>query len=173
MTPNKRPFYLGDPTISLPFKATEAAVPSRWLFFASTIGPGAIIAGVCLVLVPGPTPFKSLLSLQALRRRLWELNAGLMGLALSLAASLFVTDGMKNIFGKPRPDMLSRCQPDLDRINENVVGGLGRVVEGAPLLVSAAICKRQDGVLDDGFRSFPSGHASCVFTSPSASSSIC
>ncbi|KAI9681264.1 MAG: hypothetical protein M1817_002546 [Caeruleum heppii] len=163
VSPNKRPFYLADPTLNFPFKGESGTVSSRMLFIASLVGPAIIIGGVCLVFVPGPTPFKSLFSLRAWRRRVWELNTGLLGLALSLALSVLVTDGMKNLLGKPRPDMISRCQPDLEKINEHIVGGLGRAVEGAPLLVSAAICRRKDGELDDGFRSFPSGHASLSF----------
>jgi membrane-associated phospholipid phosphatase len=87
-----------------------------------------------------------------------------MGLALSLALAFFFTQGMKNLFGKPRPDMLSRCDPDTseDAIRRNTVGGgYGSNFNPEWVLVSAAICRSTDkALLDDAFRSFPSGHAS-------------
>jgi membrane-associated phospholipid phosphatase len=94
------------------------------------------------------------------KRKLWELHTGLLGLALSIVAAWFITNGMKNLFGKPRPDLLSRCQPDLDNVAKYVIGGL-RTATTAGQLVSPNICKNPDhDVLDDGFRSFPSGHSS-------------
>ncbi len=82
-----------------------------------------------------------------------------MGLGLTLAIVMLLTDGMKNLFGKPRPDMISRCQPDVSNVQDYVVS---RYAFGDGFLVSAAICQQTDiGILNDGFRSFPSGHASC------------
>jgi len=67
---------------------------------------------------------------------------------------------MKNLFGKPRPDLLARCNPDLQDIAKYAVGGLPNTLEGFSV-VSAGICQQNDSsLLDDGFRSFPSGHAS-------------
>src|ERR1700712_5541577 len=93
-----------------------------------------------------------------------------MGLALSLALAFFFTQGMKNLFGKPRPDMLSRCIPDMspESIRTHTVGGgYGSIFNPEWVLVSAAICTNTDTALvDDGFRSFPSGHASSKFDVP-------
>ena len=85
-----------------------------------------------------------------------------MGLALAIASAFLITQGMKLLFGKPRPDLLSRCQPDLNRLNDFVVGGLGARVREGTNLVSWHICQQKDaGILSDGFMSFPSGHSSC------------
>jgi len=69
---------------------------------------------------------------------------------------------MKNLFGKPRPDMLSRCMPDVAHVNKYIVGfntNLTTAYTGQ--LVHAGICKNPDkAFLDDGFRSYPSGHSS-------------
>lgn len=67
---------------------------------------------------------------------------------------------MKNLYGKPRPDLLDRCSPDIDNAAKYVVGGFsGENPFGR--LYSADICTETDShKLDDGFRSYPSGHAS-------------
>ncbi|KAL2756147.1 hypothetical protein ACRALDRAFT_1081874 [Sodiomyces alcalophilus JCM 7366] len=168
--PNKRPFSLVDPNISFPFTERET-VPLWLLLVLVVVAPVAIIFLVCLIFVPGGTVPKGIPRPLVWRRKLWELHAGWLGLALALIAALFVTNGLKNMFGKPRPDLLSRCEPDLANIERYVVGGIGRgrvpstlslnQVVGIGSLVSADICQTSDlRKLDEGFRSFPSGHAS-------------
>jgi len=99
------------------------------------------------------------------RRKLWELNTGWLGLGLSLVVAFMITQGMKNLFGKPRPDLISRCQPDASNIAAHIVANYATQLNGALgsewTLVQSSICTQQDrGRLDDGFRSFPSGHCS-------------
>lgn len=79
---------------------------------------------------------------------------------MSIALAMLITDSLKNLMGKPRPDMLSRCDPDLALLEAE---GIGRG------LVTWNICRNlEKGVgigfddLRDGFRSFPSGHASSM-----------
>ncbi|KAI9716459.1 MAG: hypothetical protein M1812_005354 [Candelaria pacifica] len=157
ITPNKRPFSLVDSSISFPY-VTKPKISSAVLIVLSLIVPGIIIPIVTLLLVPGPTIPKGTPKSLIWRRKIWEWHTGWMGLGLSLAAAMLLTDGMKNLFGKPRPDMLSRCQPDVANLQDYVVSGYEI---GNGFLVSAAICQNTDtGTLNDGFRSFPSGHAS-------------
>lgn len=62
----------------------------------------------------------------------------------------FITDLIKNAVGRPRPDLLDRCQ----------------AMAGTPIdiLVDVAVCTQQNKhKLDEGFRSFPSGHSSMAF----------
>jgi membrane-associated phospholipid phosphatase len=67
---------------------------------------------------------------------------------------------MKNLFGHWRPDLLSRCDPDITNIANYAVGGYPNTTQGS-YLVTWEICQTTDqSLLDDGFRSFPSGHAS-------------
>jgi len=79
---------------------------------------------------------------------------------------MLVTDGLKNLIGRPRPDLLARCDVDPRRINESLIGPAG--------LLDWTVCINRDfpkgsvGGLDesdvkDGFRSFPSGHSSTSF----------
>jgi len=65
----------------------------------------------------------------SLRRKLWEWNAGWMGFGLSLAIAFLISNGTKNLVGKPRPDLLARCNPDLSRTLNSTVGGVGNQVD--------------------------------------------
>lgn len=87
-----------------------------------------------------------------------------MGLALSLATAFMITQGMKLLFGKPRPDLLSRCRPDLNRLQETAINPIvGAEFNAAWVLVTDEICQNTDvDLMRDGFKSFPSGHASCM-----------
>ncbi|KAL9108857.1 MAG: hypothetical protein Q9227_006388 [Pyrenula ochraceoflavens] len=67
---------------------------------------------------------------------------------------------MKDIYGKPRPDLLDRCDPDLQKLASFQVGGLGQKLANAPILVTSGICRDPHNLIDDGFASFPSGHSS-------------
>lgn len=115
---------------------------------------------VCIVFIPGATVPRNTPASLIWKRKLWELHVGWLGLAVSLVTAWFFTQGTKNMFGKPRPDLLDRCQPDFENAAKYAVGGfLGEASTGR--LYSAAICQQTDSdKLDDGFRSYPSGHSS-------------
>lgn len=122
-----------------------------------------ILIGLLSLLIPSSTIAASTGSRSTAspwRRRLWELHAGWLGLVLSLAGAFFVTSGLKDVVGKPRPDLIARCEPDLSNIAANVVGGLGEKLNGAPLLVSSKICQASAQRVKNGFAAFPSGHSS-------------
>ncbi|KAI8683898.1 AcidPPc domain-containing protein [Fusarium keratoplasticum] len=159
LSPAKRPFSLVDPSISYPFEEHEL-VPAYLLFTLAIGVPIVIVAVVSLIFVPGPTVPKGTPAALIWQRKLWELHVGLLGLVLSLTLSWFFTSTMKNLFGKPRPDMLARCEPDWDNLKKHIVGGFSwGSMTGQ--LVDAGICQQKDEYkLNDGFRSYPSGHAS-------------
>lgn len=151
---------------SFPFTVDET-VPMWLAAVIAVLMPIIVIAIVCLVLVPGNTVPKGTPKALIWKRKLWELHIGWLGLALASVAAFFITSGMKNMFGKPRPDLLSRCQPDLANISKYIVGGTMANITGLTgaagfgQLVSADICTNTDKhMLDDGFRSYPSGHSS-------------
>ncbi|KAI9674810.1 MAG: hypothetical protein M1817_001714 [Caeruleum heppii] len=160
ISPNKRPFSLTDPTISYP-KVGKEKVPNGVAVLAGFLAPLIVIFVVCLAFVPGPTVAKGTPRVMIWRRKFWEFHTGVLGLALALASSFLITNGMKHQYGKPRPDLLSRCNPDLNNIRDHIVGGFYDQIEGANgALVSWTICQNKGTELDDGFRSFFSGHAS-------------
>jgi membrane-associated phospholipid phosphatase len=158
--PNKRPFSLQDPGISYPFTADER-VPSLILYLISILAPAVIIAGLSLLFVPGRNVDRPNSKQLTWRRKFWEWNVGWMGLGIAFAGVYAATEGLKIIVGKPRPDLLSRCDPDLSNIAAHIVGGLGANLTNAPLVVSWTICQNTSSKLSrDGFVGFPSGHAS-------------
>jgi membrane-associated phospholipid phosphatase len=98
---------------------------------------------------------------QWIRLKVWEFEKAWAGFGLTHALAFFVTQAMKNIFGKPRPNLLARCQPDLANVAEYAVGVYSTDVAGSWTLVTSDICTTQSRrMLNDGFRSFPSGHSS-------------
>jgi len=159
ISPNMRPFSLLDPSISFPY-AEEETVPVSLLIIIVVLGPIVFIAIISLVFVPGSTVPPGTPQSLIWKRKLWELHQGLLGLALSIVGAWFITNGMKNLFGRPRPDLLSRCEPDMDNMTKYIVGGYPNQGQFSQL-VSATICQQKDKhKLDDGFRSYPSGHSS-------------
>ncbi|GAW20219.1 hypothetical protein ANO14919_097160 [Xylariales sp. No.14919] len=166
VTPNKRPFSLLDNNIAFPVTEHETVTSALLLTFNSGV-PIVIILIVALIFVPGRTVPEGTPSSLIWKRKLWELHMGWLGLALSLISAWIITQGMKNLFGKPRPDLLSRCMPDVANVAKHIVGfsnpllgnTTGSTYNGQ--LVSASICTNPDkDFLDDGFRSYPSGHSS-------------
>lgn len=161
-SPNRRPFDLTDPTIAFPY-VEKQKISTGTLFAVALAAPACIIALISLLRIPGSPVRKDVSKSLTLRAKLWEWHAGWLGLALALASVFFVTEGTKSLFGKPRPDLLSRCDADLTKITENTVGGYGDRLSQGVVLVTWKICRQADsGILRDGFASFPSGHSSCM-----------
>lgn len=160
ISPYHRPFSLLDLTISFPYVEKDL-VSTAVLVVLSLVAPAVIILVYTAVLIPWPGKQSRTSRLKFWRRKLWEFNAGWMGLGLSFALALFITQGTKNLIGKPRPDLLARCQPDLTDITAHVLGGYGQDISQRWSLVSSTICIQKDkALLDEGFRSFFSGHSS-------------
>jgi PAP2 superfamily protein len=158
---NKHAFSLTDPNISYPYTTNET-VSTAVLIVVSLVAPAAIIVLLTLLVVPSPKGFSGVPQALVWRHKAWEWNAGWMGLGISLAAAYMATQGLKDLVGKPRPDLLARCNPDLSKIAVYTVGGLGKQMTGAPNLVTWQICQnKSDQLKIDGFSSFPSGHTSC------------
>lgn len=79
---------------------------------------------------------------------------------MSFATATIIFTGVKNLSGKPRPDFLARCNPDVGHVAAHRVGGYGQAVSELWVMVDGGICQQTDkSWLNDGFRSFPSGYA--------------
>ena len=142
-----------DLNISYPYR--DAKVPLGLLIFLAIIVPVGLII-VLSLFVPGRPVGR-----QIRRQRLWEMNAGLLGIGVSFATTTVIFTGVKNLTGKPRPNFLERCQPDLENIAVHTVGGFGQSFSPLWVMVDVEICQQPDKEwLNDGFRSFPSGYTS-------------
>lgn len=92
----------------------------------------------------------SFLSIWKWPRKFWDVHIFALGLCGALAVQFLITTMLKNTAGKPRPDFLGRCQP-------------APFIPPPGTLSSIVICTNSNMiVLWDGFRSFPSGHASSI-----------
>ena len=94
--------------------------------------------------------FLILLYNSAFGSRIHKHHVSILGIAIALILASTVTDIIKNMVGRPRPDLLARCRPSPDTPPNT--------------LVSIAVCTETDHHrLHDGWRSFPSGHSSFAF----------
>ncbi|KAL8725280.1 MAG: hypothetical protein Q9181_006472 [Wetmoreana brouardii] len=116
--PYHQHFSLRNYTLQYPY-AVHERVPVPLLFALNTILPAIIIA-IYALLIDGlfshqrqaaPRDGHRTLGKYRVKDRLWELNCGLLGLLLSQGAAFVITGALKNATGKPRPDLIDRCQP--------------------------------------------------------------
>lgn len=152
-----RPFPLTDNSIAYPSKRSIVSIPT--LILISLAVPLLTILIFSLILGPRD-PLPRGLAQSRWRSVAWKIHAGWLGLAAALVTTMFLTVGLKLITGKPRPDLLDRCNADLSSIAKYAVGGFGLSSEATPM-VSSRICQQKNRrFLNDGFAGFPSGHAS-------------
>lgn len=160
ITPNHRPFSPVDPDISFPYVEHEK-ISTGLLVTIALVIPALVTAFVTLVFAPGPGVSRGTPKSLMWRMKLWEWNTAWMGLALALATTFFFTEGLKNVIGRPRPDLLSRCNLDPATVQQYALGGEGSQLPLWNLLVSSTACRQPNASkLNDGFASFPSGHSS-------------
>lgn len=104
------------------------------------------------IVYAGVIPFLILLVWAAVARPgVHKTQVTILGLLVALMLSTFLTDVIKNAVGRPRPDLISRCKP----------------IKGTPkdVLVKYTVCTQiNDHILQEGWRSFPSGHSSFAFS---------
>ncbi|KAI0064655.1 acid phosphatase/Vanadium-dependent haloperoxidase [Artomyces pyxidatus] len=129
----KRQFSVSDTSLLHPF-AVHERVPDWALYIIAVVAPFSIQLFVNYISV----------------RSWWDLHNSTLGLALGLSLAGMVTQFTKITVGRPRPDLISRCHPAPGTVDPPF--GLS----------SVAICTSFD-LLEDGFRSFPSGHSSLSF----------
>ncbi|CAD6898549.1 unnamed protein product [Tilletia controversa] len=133
----RREFSLTDTSIQHTYSTTER-VPTWLLAVCSFLVPLVVVGVIGL----------------GVRKSVWDFHTAFLGLVLTHALTLTVTTLVKVTVGRPRPDLIDRCRPQQGATNAAVFG-----------LVTQAICTTDvtDHIIRDGFRSFPSGHASTSF----------
>ena len=104
------------------------------------------------ILYAGVAPLVIFVLWAAMFRPGWhKVHVTILGFLVTLTLTSLLTDILKNVIGRPRPDFLSRCMPR----------------KGTPgnVLVEWTVCTQPNkGMLQDGWRSFPSGHSSFSFS---------
>lgn len=150
MSPNKQEIWLGKiDSIIYPY-ASKERVSDRAI---------ALIYSVCIVgmVVPG---WIALSRIKRWRRRL-VIDDALMfffGISGTLLLTLLITEVVKSYFGRLRPDFLYRCY----RLHESAdpQGDLIRLIDSFKPGMLSFDCGANNGLENDGRKSFPSGHAS-------------
>ncbi|GJN91328.1 hypothetical protein Rhopal_004349-T1 [Rhodotorula paludigena] len=133
----KRQFSLTDTSIQHTFTEHQRVSFPECIVYAGVV-PAILILLIALIW----------------RRSFWDWHSGWLGLLLSVSLTTVFTQVVKVTVGRPRPDLIDRCQPVEGAANAPVYG-----------LATWEICTVQSGhIFDDGFKSFPSGHSSFAWS---------
>ncbi|KAF8212383.1 PAP2-domain-containing protein [Mycena galopus ATCC 62051] len=132
----RREFSVEDTTIRYTF-AVHERVPDFALYMIAVVAPIVLQAVINLLTI----------------RSWWDLHNSLLGLVLGLSITGSITQFTKLTVGRPRPDLIDRCQP------------IPGTVDPTYGLSTSAICTTasDSALMLDGFMSFPSGHSSLSF----------
>lgn len=134
LQPVHQMFRLDDRAKQYPYALVETVPPVQNIILAG-VAPLSIIIIWALVIRPG----------------IHKAHVTILGLIISLFFTYLLTAILKKSVGRPRPDLISRCKPELGTPEHD--------------LVSIAVCTQTNPhILNDGFRSFPSGHSSWAFS---------
>jgi hypothetical protein len=165
VNPDFHTFCVLDMSLSYPYRLPKLSLPLFILL--SIIFPILTITLISLFMSLKSQPYRPTANLtpsQTRTQKLKSMNASLLGLGVSLATSTVILTGVKNLTGKPRPNFLSICDPDLEKIEKFKVGGFGAELSRLWIMVDVEICRQGNkGALRDGFRSFPSGYSTSKF----------
>ncbi|KKK25505.1 hypothetical protein ARAM_002064 [Aspergillus rambellii] len=134
VNPFHRMFSLDNKAIQYPF-ATVERVSVLWSIIYAGVIPFAVLVAWAAVFRPNPQ----------------KVQVTILGFLTALMLTSLVTDIIKNAVGRPRPDLISRCMPR----------------KGTPesTLVLWTVCTQpSQHILQEGWRSFPSGHSSFSFS---------
>ncbi|KAI3848417.1 hypothetical protein MKX03_036265 [Papaver bracteatum] len=82
------------------------------------------------------------------RKDVYDLHHSILGLLFTVFTTGVLTEATKNATGRPRPDFFWRCFPDGQDFYD---------------LAGDVICHGKESMIRDGYKSFPSGHASWSF----------
>ncbi|CAM8879654.1 unnamed protein product [Rhodiola kirilowii] len=100
-------------------------------------------------IIAGLLPIIVFIVFYVIRRDVYDLHHGILGILYSILVTGVITDAIKDGVGRPRPNFFWRCFPDgitaFDPVTKDVV------------------CTGLKNVIKEGYKSFPSGHASWSF----------
>ncbi|KAK4688621.1 diacylglycerol diphosphate phosphatase / phosphatidate phosphatase, partial [Tremellales sp. Uapishka_1] len=150
---HKREFSLTDISIQHSF-AVHERVPPWMLGVVSTIIPLLVLVPIGVFISRNKWDLhNAVLGMSAISVALRIPEASFLGLFMSLSMAGIVTQLIKGSVGRPRPDLIARCLPNIGATDAYMYG-----------LSTVDICTNTNLlILDDGFKSFPSGHSSLSF----------
>ena len=144
-TPRKSDFSIEDVAILHYYKLESETYAPLWYLLVTIILVPLIMIVVCSLWY---------LKDRGKLRKLWDMHMAILGSTGCVASQFFVVIIVKNTAGVPRPDLVSRCIVDY------------LLVDSTNTMINDSYCLQTDlRVLNDGFRSFPSGHSSTIFAS--------
>ncbi|CAL5053783.1 unnamed protein product [Urochloa decumbens] len=125
------------------FVAEDMMVTLRYPMKDNTV-PGWAVPVIAIVV-----PMVFIVGIYMKRRNVYDLHHAILGLLFSVLITAVLTVAIKDGVGRPRPDFFWRCFPDGVPKYNNITGDV--------------ICHGKPGVIKEGHKSFPSGHASGCF----------
>ncbi|KAK6500795.1 hypothetical protein TWF506_003558 [Arthrobotrys conoides] len=165
----RRPFNPYDPAFSFPYHDDTVSV--LVLGIVAILGPAVITMLCCLLAprsaLPALANYPNAPSSLVWKHKLLNWNRAWLALGLTDAVAFFISNCLKNVFGKPRPHMISVCKPDWDKVAEIIkttrTGPQG-ILAWNPLVTSEICTTTDHDKLSEAFRSFPSGHSTMAFS---------
>ncbi|KAL6633123.1 PAP2-domain-containing protein [Neocallimastix californiae] len=151
ISPFERLFNIEDETISYPYKEKETF---------TIFGLAVSVIGIPAVIMTLYHLFKKELK--------YSFHQTIMGYCVSVTLALFVTSIIKVSVGRYRPDFISRCRVNLTKVEETYIKyNISKEINYGPRnLYDTSICTNKDkSLIDEGRKSFPSGHTSFAFSS--------
>jgi len=149
--PHERKFSITDESISYQYLGNEQISDISVIAIVSIVP--SIISFIIIAITKGNS---------------YEYHQFILTLATAVGLTIGFVDFSKALFGRFRPDFLSRCNIDYSKVDEIVAStySIGGLPVGENRLFDLSICSNNNTkVLDEGRRSFPSGHASSSFSS--------
>lgn len=130
------------------FSLTDKSIQHR-----HTVNDSVPVWLLVVIAFVAPLAIQAIISL-GIARSTWDFHVSFLGLVLSHALTATATTLIKVTVGRPRPDLLDRCQPLAGASDPSPWG-----------LVTDAVCTNavEGHLVTEGFRSFPSGHSSTSF----------
>ncbi|ORX68447.1 acid phosphatase/Vanadium-dependent haloperoxidase [Anaeromyces robustus] len=151
VSPFERQFRIDDETISHPYVDDE-------MFSGLELALSGVVFPVLVI------SFYHLFN----RDLKYAFHQAIMGICVSVTLCLFVTTLIKVSVGRFRPDFISRCQVNITKVEEiyKSYNISNQISFGPRNLYNTTICTNTNKFrLDEGRRSFPSGHTAFAFSS--------
>jgi len=125
------------------FVAGDMMAALRYPMKDNTV-PGWAVPVIAIVV-----PMVFIIGVYVKRRNVYDLHHAILGLLFSVLITAVLTVVVKDAVGRPRPDFFWRCFPDGVPMYNNITGDV--------------MCHGDPKVIKEGYKSFPSGHASGCF----------